>query len=122
MKQNMTIWFEGAGHFERDEEIRCKSYWDHYSNIQEGNHSVTKLTHKVDGDHALVMSPQYQMWCSHSSLINPFFTAAHIPNHLTRPHTKLKEIVLSKDLYILNCHQDLSILSYLRKYNLVTMK
>lgn len=49
MKQNMTIWFEGAGHFERDEEIRCKSYRDHYSNIQEGNHSVTKLTHKVDG-------------------------------------------------------------------------
>lgn len=68
------------------------------------------------------MSPQYQMWCSHSSLINPFFTAAHIPNHLARPHTKLKEIVLNKDLYILNCHQDLSILSYLRKYNLVTMK
>lgn len=28
---------------------------------EEGNHSVTKLTHKVDGDHALLMSPQYQM-------------------------------------------------------------
>lgn len=84
--------------------------------------TVTKLTQKVDGDHALVMSSQYQMCCSHNSLINPFFSTTHIPNHLTGPHTKLKEIDLSNYPYILNCHQDPSILSYLREYNLVTMK
>lgn len=35
------------------------------------------------------------MCCSHNSLINPFFTTAHIPNHLPGPHTKLNKIVLA---------------------------
>lgn len=97
-KEWNTIWPFGLkvldilrGH----EEIRCKYYLDHYSNIEEGNHSLAKLAHKVDRDHALVMSPQYQMCCSHNSLINPFFTTAHIPNHLPGPHTKLNKIVLA---------------------------